>query len=85
MRKQRTTRVRTMSDSELEHALVGALVDWLTSSGVFVPPARLTALWVAYRGRFLGHGDRCTCWECVEEPLGVEDLLELELGLVDDF
>src|SRR5882762_7859916 len=82
MRRDRQNRPRAMSDAELEHALIGELVEWLTSPGVLVPPRRLQSLYGAYRGRFLTHGDHCTCWQCLEVE---RDALEVDLELEEDW
>ncbi len=66
MRSPRAPRLRTLSDSDLETALIDELVDWLTTPGTTTPPGRLQSLYVAYRRRFLGHSARCVCEGCFE-------------------
>lgn len=75
MRAPRAQRVRSLSDTDLETALIDELVDWLTTPGTTTPPARLQSLYGAYRRRFGGHTAGCVCETCFEAyPL---DALEL--------
>lgn len=64
MRKQRKTRVRALSDSDLLEELIAELVDWLTTVGTDPPPPRLQDLFAALQSRRRGHGDDCVCFVC---------------------
>jgi len=70
----RHRRLRSLSDADLEEELILALVDDLTTQGVYVPGAHLQALYAAYmrrhRARIRSEGHFCTCWACLPYRAG---------------